>query len=285
MNCKGEYFKTTFKKIPYNPKIDANKLIIYICNYIEHYSNEKTKTNKENKKLNKLEYSILTNLFIKEKNKKDYELLKPYLCFICGNREIYNNKENIIYNIKNQIFNLVNLKPLIYGHLNNIIHTHKIINLSQFLLFPGEIQNYDYESFNKFIIKSSLNFEILDLKNKCLDNTTSYFKINESKKSYINMMKKNLLICKYRKKEDIIKFKEKLEKIHKGETITNKDYNTIFNIFDSYDIYYFYDVKLKKQYINHNNNMLKYWISTIIKIEFIDFKGYYFLLKNNRYYI
>lgn len=270
LNCKGEYFKTTFKKIPYNPKIDANKLIIYICNYIEQCSNEKTKTNKENKKLNKMEYSMLTNLFIKEKNKKDYELLKPYLCFIYGNHEIYNNRENIIYNVKNQIFNFINLKPLIYGHLNNITHTHKIINLSQYLLFPGEIKNYDYKTFIDIIIKQLLNFEILDLKNKCLDNTTSYFKINEAKKSYIDIMKKNLLSCEYRNKEDIIKLKERIKEIHKSKTMTNKDYNTIFNIFDSYDIYYFYDTKLKKQYINHNNNMLKYWMSTIIKIEFIN---------------
>ena len=267
LNCKGEYFKTTFKKIQYNLKIDTNKLIIYICKYIEQYSNEKTKTNKENKKLNKLEYSLLTNLFIKEKNKKDYETLKPYLCFIIGNKKIYENKKEEIYNIKNQEIKFIKLKPLIYGHINNINYINQKINLSQYLIFPDEIKNYDYCEFNEKI-KILLNSNIIKDEDYCLDNTTSYFKINESKKSYINMMKKNLLICEYRNKEDIIKLKERIKEIYKGKTIINKYYNTIFNIFDSYDIYYFYDVNFKKDYIIHNNNMLKYWISTIIKIEF-----------------
>lgn len=277
MNCKGEYFKGSFTSKTFNVKIiNKTKIINFIYRKINQYSIEKTKTNKEDKKLNKLEYSLLTNLFIEEKNKKEYEILKPYLCFIYKNNEIYENKKEEIYNVKNQEIKFKKLDPLIYGHLNNIIHIQKSINLSQYLLFPDEIKNYDYKTFNDIIIKPSLNFEISNLKNKCLDNTTSYFKINESKKSYINMMKKNLLSCEYRNKEDIIKLKERIKEIRKSKTMTNKDYNTIFNIFDFYDIYYFFNTKLKKQYINHNNNMLKYWVSTIIKIEFINSKDIIF---------
>ena len=276
LNCKGEYFKGSFTSKTFNIKIiNKTKIINFIYKKINQYSNEKTKTNKENKKLNKLEYSLLTNLFIEEKNKKDYELLKPYLYFICGNQEIYENKKEEIYSIKNQEIKFNKLKPLIYGHLNNITYINQKINLSQYLIFPDEIKNYDYCEFNEKI-KFLLNSNIIKDDDYCLDNTTSYFKINESKKSYINMMKKNLLSCEYRNKEDIIKLKERIKEIHKSKTMTNKDYNTIFNIFDSYDIYYFYDTKLKKQYINHNNNMLKYWVSTIIKIEFINSKDIIF---------
>lgn len=276
LNCKGEYFKSSFTSKTFNIKlVNKTKLITYIYKKINQYSNEKTKTNKENKKLNKLEYSLLTNIFIEEKNKKDYEILKPYLCFIIGNKEIYENKKEEIYNIKNQEIKFNKLKPLIYGHLNNITYINQKINLSQYLIFPDEIKNYDYCEFNEKI-KFLLNSNIIKDDDYCLDNTTSYFKINESKKSYINMMKKNLLSCEYRNKEDIIKLKERIKEIRKSKTMTNKDYNTIFNIFDSYDIYYFYDTKLKKQYINHNNNMLKYWVSTIIKIEFINSKDIIF---------
>lgn len=276
LNCKGEYFKGSFTSKTFNIKIiNKTKIINFIYKKINQYSNEKTKTNKENKKLNKLEYSLLTNLFIEEKNKKDYELLKPYLCFICGNQEIYKNKKEEIYSIKNQEIKFNKLKPLIYGHLNNITYINQKINLSQYLIFPDEIKNYDYCEFNEKI-KFLLNSNIIKDDDYCLDNTTSYFKINESKKSYINMMKKNLLSCEYRNKEDIIKLKERIKEIRKSKTMTNKDYNTIFNIFDSYDIYYFYNTKLKKQYINHNNNMLKYWVSTIIKIEFINSKDIIF---------
>ena len=71
LNCKGEYFKGSFTSKTFNIKIiNKTKIINFIYKKINQYSNEKTKTNKENKKLNKLEYSLLTNLFIELLKKK-----------------------------------------------------------------------------------------------------------------------------------------------------------------------------------------------------------------------
>ena len=132
-------------------------------------------------------------------------------------------------------------------------------------MVSNKLQNLNYKEINVFYNTINLNYELKkadDKQNnisKCLDNTTSYFKINDTQRTYITRIKKNLITC-----ENNI-----LEKI-KSELSANKLNNDqLFNIFDSFDVYYFYNCKDKKQYINYENNTVKFLISTQIKNEFL----------------
>lgn len=76
------------------------------------------------------------------------------------------------------------------------------------------------------------------------------------------MLKKNLINCE----NDIF---EKIQLELKDEKLTN---SKIFNVFDSFDIYYLYNKKDGKQFIKHKNNTIKYLIMRRIKNEFINLK-------------
>ena len=171
-----------------------------------------------------------------------------------------------IYNINIDIeFSSITNNRQIYGHSNDIFEIEDKIKTNDYLLVSNKLQNLNYKEINVFYNTINLNYELKkadDKQNnisKCLDNTTSYFKINDTQRTYITRIKKNLITC-----ENNI-----LEKI-KSELSANKLNNDqLFNIFDSFDVYYFYNSKNKKQYINYENNTVKFLISTQIKNEFL----------------
>ena len=270
-NLKSTLFKNLviYKKLDSNNSKKGKILQTLFINYISEYS-KLTKPKEENEINKILEYSLLTNLFIKEKTKEEYEKIKPYLLFIKNNQnEIKNKKDDKIidiYNINIDIeFSSITNNRQIYGHSNNIFEIEDKIKTNDYLLVSNKLQNLNYKEINVFYNTINLNYELKkadDKQNnisKCLDNTTSYFKINDTQRTYITRIKKNLITC-----ENNI-----LEKI-KSELSANKLNNDqLFNIFDSFDVYYFYNCKDKKQYINYENNTVKFLISTQIKNEFL----------------
>lgn len=270
-NLKSTLFKNLviYKKLDSNNSKKGKILQTLFINYISEYS-KLTKPKEENEINKILEYLLLTNLFIKEKTKEEYEKIKPYLLFIKNNQnEIKNKKDDKIidiYNINIDIeFSSITNNRQIYGHSNDIFEIEDKIKTNDYLLVSNKLQNLNYKEINIFYNTINLNYELKkadDKQNnisKCLDNTTSYFKINDTQRTYITRIKKNLITC-----ENNI-----LEKI-KSELSANKLNNDqLFNIFDSFDVYYFYNCKDKKQYINYENNTVKFLISTQIKNEFL----------------
>ena len=100
-NLKSTLFKNLviYKKLDSNNSKKGKILQTLFINYISEYS-KLTKPKEENEINKILEYSLLTNLFIKEKTKEEYEKIKPYLLFIKNNQnEIKNKKDDKIIDI------------------------------------------------------------------------------------------------------------------------------------------------------------------------------------------
>lgn len=100
-NLKSTLFKNLviYKKLDSNNSKKGKILQTLFINYISEYS-KLTKPKEENEINKILEYLLLTNLFIKEKTKEEYEKIKPYLLFIKNNQnEIKNKKDDKIIDI------------------------------------------------------------------------------------------------------------------------------------------------------------------------------------------
>ena len=207
----------------------------------------------KNKKLDNFKLSDLSQVFINEVIDEETYYKRDFIlqCDKYNDKKL-NSDKNFSFILP--IHFMIHNNFCIYGHvfddktLNKIILDDTLINLKN--------QNLNYENLHLQIV-DKLNYNVnveKDKINLCLDYTTSYFKINTNNSSYIRLIKKNLLACKYIKINNLID-----EKPHEP-----------YNIFDSFDVYCLIDNKLLA--INYESNTIKYLIMSQIKEYFNQIK-------------